>query len=231
MRVVGVDGCPGGWVAMAWDFEQRTLRPSIHWYIADLLAAHQDADKIAIDIPIGLAEGVSRRCDIQARKVLGPRKSSVFPAPDPRLLDCPSYADARLRSVTLCGKSVSAQAYAIYSKVKQVDDVMTPQLQERVFEVHPEVSFWAMANGQPMQFWKKRRPGFEERCALLTETFNLPIPTREEARSWARPAGADDVLDAIAAAWTAQRVAEGLGERLPPDSEFDARGLRMEIVY
>jgi predicted RNase H-like nuclease len=231
MRVVGVDGCPGGWVAVAWDVERRTLSPSIHWHISDLLAAHQDADKIGIDIPIGLAVGVPRRCDIEARKVLGPRKSSVFPAPDPRLLDCPSYADARLRSVSLCGKSVSAQAYAIYSKVKQVNDVMTPQLQDFMFELHPEVSFWAMANEQPMQWWKKLPPGFEERRALLTDTFKLPIPTFEEARSWVRPAGADDILDAIAAAWTAKRVAEGRGGRLPPDSEFDARGLRMEIVY
>src|SRR5215216_6597512 len=94
MRVVGVDGCPRGWVAIAWDIERRTLTPSIHWNIADLLATHQDADKIGIDIPIGLADGVPRRCDIGARAVLGPRRSSVFPAPDRRVLFCATYAEA-----------------------------------------------------------------------------------------------------------------------------------------
>src|SRR4051812_26258594 len=60
MRVVGVDGCPGGWVAVAWDIERRTLTPTIHWNFVDLLAADQHAAKIGIDIPIGLAKGVPR---------------------------------------------------------------------------------------------------------------------------------------------------------------------------
>jgi predicted RNase H-like nuclease len=95
MKIVGVDGCPGGWVAIAWDIERHSLTPSLHRNISDLLVAHADAEKIAIDIPIGLAEGAPRQCDIEARKVLGPRRSSVFPAPDPRLLDCATYAEAR----------------------------------------------------------------------------------------------------------------------------------------
>jgi predicted RNase H-like nuclease len=133
--------------------------------------------------------------------------------------------------VSLCDKSVSAQAFAIYSKVKQVNEVMTPHLQNRLFEVHPEVSFWAIANCRPMSNSKKKREGFEERRLLLTEALNMPIPSREQARSWSRPAGADDVLDAIVAAWTARRVAERQAHRLPPDPDLDANNLRMEIVF
>jgi predicted RNase H-like nuclease len=57
------------------------------------------------------------------------------------------------------------------------------------------------------------------------------IPTRREAMRMCSGAGADDVLDALVAAWTAWRHARGLSERAPESSELDPRGLRMEMVY
>ena len=42
---------------------------------------------------------------------------------------------------------------------------------------------------------------------------------------------ADDVLDAIVAAWSAGRIATGQGGRLPETAVFGAGGLRMEIAY
>jgi predicted RNase H-like nuclease len=41
---------------------------------------------------------------------------------------------------------------------------------------------------------------------------------------------ADDILDAMAACWTAERVRRGVGLRLPEGVVVDSRGLRMEIV-
>ncbi|MBW3631957.1 MAG: DUF429 domain-containing protein [Chloroflexi bacterium] len=90
MRVVGVDGCREGWVAVTWDTEARTpqeaLSARVHTSFMDLLDACQEAMAIGVDIPIGLSESEPRQCDIAARKVLGPRRSSVFPAPDPRVV-------------------------------------------------------------------------------------------------------------------------------------------------
>ena len=37
--------------------------------------------------------------------------------------------------------------------------------------------------------------------------------------------------DAVAAAWTARRVVEGVAERLPPAPAVDRLGLRMEMVF
>ena len=231
MRVVGVDGCPGGWVAIAYDAEARTLTPRVHASFAELLAAYSDAACIGVDIPIGLAEGEPRRCDVEARRVLGPRRSSVFPAPDPRVITAPTYEQALARARSLTGAGISKQAQAIYPKVLEVNWALTPALQGRVVEVHPEVSFWALAGGRPMAHAKGTPEGYEERRTLLAESLGAPIPSREEARSLARPAAPDDVLDAIVAAWTAQRQAEARAGRLPPDPSVDARGLRMEIVY
>ena len=231
MRVVGVDGCPGGWLAVAYETDDGSLVPRVHRSFADLLAAEPDAACVAIDIPIGLVEGESRACDRDARKALGPRRSSVFPAPDPRLLDATTYAEANQRARILTGAGVSAQAFGIYPKVRDVNRAMTSALQRRVVEVHPEVCFWALAGRTPMAFPKRTPEGFAERRALLVAALGDAVPPRDAARTVARPAAPDDVLDAIAAAWTARRHAEGRSGRLPDDPPLDTRGLRMEMVY
>lgn len=231
MRVIGVDGCPSGWFAIVYDLDTNVLIPRFRRSFADLLAASPDAMSIGVDIPIGLSTGEPRRCDLEARRLLGPRRSSVFPAPDPRIVDAATYQEALARFRALTGKGISAQSFGIYAKVAEVNRVMTSQLQDRVFEAHPEVSFWALAGGRPMLHSKKTPNGFEERRALLlTALGGVEIPDREQARRLARPAAPDDVLDAIAVAWTASRYAAGKACRLPTDPPTNARGLRMEIV-
>ncbi len=232
MRVVGVDGCPGGWVAVSWDVEARTLTLAVHGSFPALLVAYPDAAAIGVDIPIGLAADGPRRCDVEARKVLGPRRSSVFPAPHPGVLDAPTYPAALALARSLTAKGISKQVFAISGKVAEVNRALTPELQRHVFEVHPEVSFWALAGKRPMAYHKSKAEGFDERRALLAASLDgAAIPTRPEARGFARPAKADDVLDAIVAAWTAHRRATGAAGRLPEEPSTDARGLRMEIVY
>lgn len=231
MRLVGVDGCPGGWVAIAFDRETRTLASSVYPSFAELLAANEGAACIAIDIPIGLSADGPRRCDVEARRVLGLRRSSVFPAPDPRVIDAPSYTEALTLSRTLTGLGISKQGFAIYGKVAEVNRAVTPALQGRVIEVHPEVSFWALAGRQPMTNPKGKPAGYEERRRLLATTLGIAIPTRDEARALARPAAPDDVLDAIVAGWTALRYVEGRAGRLPEQPDVDGRGVRMEIVF
>jgi predicted RNase H-like nuclease len=231
IEAVGVDGCRGGWIAVAYDPVARTLTAQVHPDFATLLAASPEMAAIGVDIPIGLSFGGTRRCDVEARRVLGPRRSSVFPAPDRRLLECADYAGALTRARALTGKGISWQAFNIFAKVKEVDRVITPELQRRVIEVHPEVSFWALNGGRPMPHPKKRPEGFAERRRALAEAFDLTIPDRAEARLLAPGAAPDDLLDAIAVAWTARRWATGMARSLPPSPERDERGLRMEIDY
>ena len=40
-----------------------------------------------------------------------------------------------------------------------------------------------------------------------------------------------DILDAHAACWTAQRIAEGQAARIPKHPAVDGNGLRMEMWY
>lgn len=231
MKVVGVDGCKSGWVSMCWDVEQGTITPMIHATLAGLIDHYADAGAIGIDIPIGLSGTGTRQCDVEARRRLGKdRKSSVFPPPIYAILDAPSFADAQRQSVEAIGKGTTLQSFAIFGKIAEANTAVTPDIQDRVFEVHPEVSFWALA-GRPMTHRKRLPAGYEERRALLEQATGLVLPPRDEAFHWARPAKPDDILDAIVAAWTAKRVVDGDAGRLPKVPETDSTGLRMEIVH
>src|SRR5258707_495603 len=78
---VGVNGCKAGWLAIA----LTRAGQASHRVAADfeeLAQAYQNA-LILVDVPIGLRDvgRPERLCDTAARKVLGSRAASVFPAP------------------------------------------------------------------------------------------------------------------------------------------------------
>lgn len=97
--------------------------------------------------------------------------------------------------------------------------------------VQPEVCFWALGNRRAMVHKKKSKAGFEEPRRFLASAFELAIPERSEMRSWTGGAAYHDALDAVVAAWSAARWAEGSAGRLPEAPEFDVNGLRMERVF
>jgi predicted RNase H-like nuclease len=229
MMVVGVDGCPGGWIAVELTPGAPEVKPVFHASFRDLLAAYPNSF-IGVDIPIGLSStSEPRNCDVLTRRALGPRRSSVFPAPHPDILLEPTFTEAGRKSRELIGRGISQQAFHIFRKIAEVNALLTPALQERVFEVHPEASFMALA-GHPMLHPKRRSAGYEERRIHLERDLNIALPDRRTAHAYARPAKPDDFLDATVAAWTALRVALDKAQRVPAEPAYDRRGLRMEIV-
>ena len=154
----------------------------------------------------------------------------MFSAPDRRLLQYSTYAEASAFSRQHSGKGITQQGFAIFKKIAEVDAAMSPDLQSRVFEVHPEVCFRAAA-GRYLDNSKRRSLGFEERRAILQQVLlGTNVPNRSDALKH-RGTAPDDVLDACIAAWTAMRHAQGRSSGLPEVPEIDGRGLRMEIVY
>lgn len=103
---------------------------------------------------------------------------------------------------------------------------MTPARQSRVREVHPELCFAAMRE-RPSDFPKRTAGGAPERREALRHHFD------GLDRMPAVPPGAhaDDLLDAMAAAWTAGRIARGEATAIPELPELDRRGLRMDMVF
>src|SRR5699024_4850937 len=99
--------------------------------------------------PIGLPDAPKRSVDSMARRLIGARRSSVFPAPLRSMLDAPDYTTAcRIREAAV-GTRCSKQLFAIMPKIKEMDDALTPALQDRIREGHPELSFTMMNRGEP----------------------------------------------------------------------------------
>jgi predicted RNase H-like nuclease len=227
MFVAGVDGCRAGWVTFK--VEVPSLAASVDVVdIAELLSGRpDDLLCLAIDIPIGLVDG-SRSCDKAARKLLGqPRGTSVFAAPCRAALSGTTHAAASQINREKTGRGLSQQAFGIIPKIKQVDDAITSNCQQWTFEVHPEVCFWALNQRLPMKRNKKKKDGATERIAVLRPIF--PEIERHLANRPPR-VGADDLLDAAAAAWTALRLHNGKALPVCP-AERDEKGLAVSIWY
>jgi predicted RNase H-like nuclease len=168
-----------------------------------------DAEVVGVDIPIGIPESGSRPADVAARRFVGSRAASVFPTPIRLVLEAPTFEEARAIAVELTGKSVSAQSYALRHRILEVDE--HAHRDERVIEVHPEVSFSELARRPLLP--KKRTDGQLERRALLAEAACIELPTT--VPRIAEP----DLLDATVAAWSAARFARGEALPLPEGHE------------
>jgi predicted RNase H-like nuclease len=203
MRVVGIDGTKGGWVAVELEegrfARDHLLRPETN-HFQDL----RDAAVLAVDIPIGFGP---RRADGAARAFLAGAASTVFTTPTHEVLARPFGP----------GLGVSAQAHALGPRIVHVTALA--ERDERIHEAHPEVSFRAMNRSAPLAHRKKSAGGVLERIALLRE-HGIELRSLGAAAS----APIDDVLDAAACAWTAQRILTGNARTFPdPPEVVDGR--------
>ena len=111
---------------------------------------------------------------------------------------------------------------------------MTPALQHRVREAHPELAFRSVL-GAPMQYNKKTRAGREERLYALEQLapFRAVRNMLNTATATYRRSqiGRDDFLDACVLAWLARRIVCGQATCLPAEPPLDQNGLRMEMWY
>lgn len=238
-HVAGVDGCRGGWMVVLHPIDDAAAaRVFVAASFRDVLAIEPQPRIVAVDMPIGLPAraGIGgRAADVGARSQLGGRQSAVFAVPARDAIMQHDYRDACAAALAASDppRKVSKQIYNLFPKIRELDAIMTPALQERVVECHPELSFWALNGQRALDLPKKVKsrphtPGIALRRALLEAAGYRPAlfagpPWR------ASTAGADDVVDAAAAAWTAARIGHGSARRFPDNPPHDARGLRMEI--
>jgi len=227
---MGVDGCPKGWVGVYADM--NGIEPPGHRLFDDFQAVLDFGAQItAVDMPMGFLDASDpvgmRACEREARALLGPRRSSVFPSPLRPALQAKSYEAANAANRAAGGKGLSKQAFNIMGKMAEIDALMSPDKEGFVFETHPETSFAAIT-GAPAAYAKKTRQGRAERLDLLTssgldESLFHPHPY---PRKTAAP---DDLTDAGLCLLTALRIAEGTAISLPAEPARDRRGLRMAI--
>ncbi|WP_346892472.1 DUF429 domain-containing protein [uncultured Roseibium sp.] len=235
--VAGVDGCKAGWISVIRRLGvPAETRLEVFSSFSEILDYLPVLSVIAVDMPIGLPDRIGpggRGPEKAARRNLGERQSSVFAVPARSAVYAEDYAHACKIAQTTSEppKKVSKQAFYLFPKIREIDRLMTPELEVRVYEVHPELAFWRLNNCAAMNLPKKIKsrangPGLDQRRDLLVshglerEFLNQTPP---------RGCGRDDLLDAAANCLIAGRIANGQAEPFPTDFQRDGKGLRMVI--
>jgi len=219
-RVLGVDACRRGWIAVAADDAVTGA-----YFAADIqvLVARAQADGplqvVAVDMPIGLADRGQRQADMLARAEIGPLWASVFMTPVREALLAADHATASAINRRLTGHGISIQAFALKPKLLEVER-WARAAAVRVVEVHPEVCFARLAGG-PLSERKSSWAGAERRRDLLA---GAGIRLAGDLGPAGAFAGVDDVLDAGAVAWAARRVLSGDARPIPDPPEVFSDG-------
>jgi predicted RNase H-like nuclease len=201
--VTGVDACAGGWVAVtlalpASDASAHPVTAGIQ--MAPALDDLSLTGVVGIDMPLGLLADGWRDADALARRALGRRGVTVFAIAPRPVWQQPTYADANRLCRELTGKGLSAQTWGLRGKLLEAD-AYRRKSPARLYEVHPELAFAALA-GAPLQDSKHTRAGLTLRRELLHRA-GLTLPPRVAG------APENDLLDAAAVAWSARRIASG----------------------
>ena len=213
MRVAGADVWKGKWIVVVLA-DGKFAEAFCEAEFADAVASLDDCVAIGVDMPIGLPPGGERRpADTAARTVVGPRSSSVFSTPPLELLMCASAAEANGLARERGWPGISAQAFGLKKQILAVGEVALDV--ERIWEVHPEVSFSEANDREPLAWSKTSWNGAAQRRRIL----HAHGITLSDDLGRAGKADVPDVLDAAIAAWSAHRIANGARESLPEGAE------------
>jgi len=230
MTVLGIDGCRGGWVVAV--RRPASIRLEVYTSLELLWAAHRGAKRAFIDVPIGLPESLPRACDGLARRVLGPRASTLFSVPCRNAVYAGDYFRACDINEECLGRRLSRQSWNLVPKIIEADRLLRGAGSEfPLYESHPELCFAALNEGRPLLSKKRERRGVAERLRLL-EAYDPSVPLafrRARAMHGEKQVKDDDLVDALVLAFCA-----GLSPRqwrvVPDPPERDGLGLPMRIV-
>ena len=224
--VIGLDGCPTGWVAV------HLLDGAVSSVVVVDRAAEAlecfAPSHVGVDMPVGLVDG-PRDTDAAARALLPGRAATVF-STAPRAvvvgwragtISTHAEADACSREV-LGGTGISQQAWRLVPKMAEVDDLAARGAP--LVEVHPELAF-ATVVGAPLAR-KRSWPGLARRRRIL-EALGIVLPDDFPRATEAAP---DDVVDAAICAWVADGLAGTPGDVVTVPERTLQRDHGREIV-
>jgi len=223
--VAGVTPCGPSWLVASAKLAGSNFapeKPKVYESFLDVLGERPSFAIVVINAPIGYLDTPDsgpRRCDVEARALLGRRGTSVHNAPSRAALDGVVGPGAN---------GLDAVTTTILPKYQEVAAEMSPYRQRVVYEGHPELSFFQLHKDTPLRRSKVATEGKEERRIVLEDKIR-----GSERYLDAKVVGAPQrhLYDAFALLWTARRVYGHAAKRIPTDPEWDSEGLRMEIVY
>lgn len=202
--VGGVDGARGAWVLVSHTDDGWSVQGCEQFTDVVAAATSLGLAAVGVDMPIGLPATTPRASDVEARQLLGARRSTLFPTPVEAVMSAGDYADALSRSRAADGRGLSKQAFNLLPMIRQVRATVAPDSPVPYVEVHPDTTFTVLA-GRPLAS-KKTAAGVGQRLAVL-QRF-CPDATRLLAHA-PSGVGVDDVLDATVVAVSAARYHAG----------------------
>lgn len=221
--VASVLPCPGGWLVASAKLHAATFAPEDPRVLAKFSEVFEERPQfevIALAAPIGFPDSPEgpRTCDRVARQLLGRRAMTVRNPPTRGTVESGlPRVDEHLDAITM----------VLLPRYAEVAAEMLPYRQRTVYEAQAELSFLVLNADKPLQRSKKTEEGIAERRAVLEKRMqginriidaSLPgVPTSH-------------LYDAAALLWTARRIFAKAATRIPENPEWDAEGLRKEIV-
>ncbi len=228
--VAGVDGARGAWLTAVLDGSSIDLARCRTFDEVVDLADERELAVVGVDMPMGLPDTGGRAADREARALLGPRRSTLFPTPVAAVLDAADHADACRRSLAVSGRKLSIQAFNLVPMIRQLRGAVPAQASDRFVEVHPETSFVELA-GEPLAP-KRTATGIAQRLAVLSAALGAGLEADLDEVVATAPSGVavDDVLDALVVAWSARRHATGTARIFGAGAGVDTAGYPLRII-
>jgi predicted RNase H-like nuclease len=226
--LAGVEPCLGGWLVVPGNIQGITMAPQPAFVVAtmaDVLDYRPSFTVVALHAPVGLPDKADdrRACDLAARRALGRRGGAAVLAPPRAALGARNLREAQESDPTM-----DIVRWRLLPKAVEAVTEVQSWRQRTVWEVNPELAFLQMNEGIPLRHPKRSQLGRQERRNLLDA--KLPgIDRVMDQRG--RGVRESRLLDAAADLWTARRIMARAITRLADPPEWDADGVRMDIVY
>lgn len=221
--LAGVEPCRDGWLVVSGRLQGITLmpqEPEVVPSFVEVLDTKPAYSVIAIHAPIGLNEisiKGGRKCDREARRLLGFPRSSAIISPPSR----PQLNGSGVRT------GIGTMSEQRLRRIAEVDQEMQPYWQRTVFEANPELAFFTLNEDRPLHYAKRTHRGQAERKALLEPKLQ-GLDRVFDARI--RGVSRWQLIDGAAVLMTCRRIVSRAVARLPEDPEWDEQGLRMELI-
>jgi predicted RNase H-like nuclease len=221
--VAAVTPCPGGWLVASAKLHAATFAPEEPRVLSKFSQVFEERplfELIALNAPVGYSDSPDeqRTCDVIARGLLGRRSMTVRRTPTRGTLES---------GLVRLDEHLDAVSLVLLGRYCEVAAEMLPYRQRTVYEAHPELSFYVINGDKPLVLSKKTEDGILERRVLLEKR----IPgIKRVLDAEIRGVPVSHLYDVAALLWTARRIAAKAAARIPENPEWDAEGLRKEIV-
>lgn len=228
--IAGIVPCPGGWLIMPARLAGVTVNVEEAEVVKNFMMVLEykpKPDAAAVYAPVGFfdePDGPLRPCDREAKEMIGwPRNVAVRPIPSRAALHAPTREAALELEPWLTNDD-----FRRFKWYREAEREFQPFHQRTFFAAHPDLSYTQLNGDQPLLSSPYQQDGVVERMNLIRNK----LPGVEDAIIATPPPGAGQIhmVQAAALLWTARRAAGRAVNRLPMDPNWDATGIRMEIV-